>query len=82
MNTITFSKVDFPELQCEVGKEETLTVTIMPTAVTDEEVTADVTGVAYAETESAEEEPAAPSKGPPRAIVAIGIPSPRSKSRY
>jgi hypothetical protein len=85
MNTLTFSTSDFPEVtDCEVGKQETLTVTITPTKIAGDMVTANVDAVAYGE--PAEEEMSEPeempmkgegmmSKSPPKAIVAIGIPS-------
>jgi len=70
MNTLTFSKADFPEAgECKVGQEETLMVTIVPTAIEGDDVTADVTGVEYAE---APEEPApAPTPSP---VASIGVP--------
>lgn len=87
MNEISFSKSDFPDVQdCKVGQEETLTVTIMPTAIDGDQVTADVTNVAYGEPaaeEAQDEAPAAaPSKSPPKAIVAIGIPGGRRGGAY
>lgn len=76
MNTITFSKADFPQAgECEVGVEETLAVTIIPTKISGDRVTANVTGVEYAEPaeEEVEEAPRRKSKAP-SAIAAIGIP--------
>jgi len=77
MNTISFSKVDFPEAgECKVGQEETLMVTIVPTAIEGDEVTADVTGVEYAE---APEEAPAPAPKPAKSPVAsIGVPMRKS----
>jgi len=80
MNTISFSKADFPDVaDCKVGQEETLTVTIVPTSIEGDEVTADVTNVAYgepAEEESQDQAPM-PSKGK-SPVVAIGIPMKKS----
>ena len=80
MNTISFSKADFPDVaDCKVGQEETLTVTVIPTSIQGDEVTADVTNVAYGEPadEQAQDEAPVPAKGK-SPVVAIGIPMKRS----
>jgi len=89
MNTITFSKADFPTLKdCKVGEEEQLSVTIVPTSIEGDQVIADVTEATYnepgegtADEEAASDEEAEPamSKKPARAIIAIGIPGKSSK---
>jgi len=72
MNTLTFSKADFPEAgECKVGQEETLMVTIVPTAIEGDEVTADVTGVEYAEAPEEEVPASKPAKSP---VASIGVP--------
>lgn len=59
---------------CEVGKSETILVTMTPTAIDDAGITADITDASYAEgydddTDSAP--PAKPAKKRPAAVVAI-----------
>ncbi len=74
MNTISFSKADFPDVaDCKVGQEETLTVTIMPTSVEGDEVTADVTNVAYGEP-AAEETQDESAASPASPVSKIGMP--------
>jgi hypothetical protein len=86
MAEISIDKSEFPDLQgCKVGDTYTLTGTA--TAVNGTELTLDITAAEPApEDESAAEDasageesdmPAKSSKGPPRAIVAIGIPGGR-----
>jgi len=80
VNTLSFSKADFPEVaDCKVGQEETLTVTIMPTSIQGDEVTADVTNVAYGEPAEEEAQDQAPALSKGRSPVAsIGIPMRKS----
>lgn len=73
MNTISFSKSDFPEAgECVVGQEEALTVRIVPTAIDGDGVTADVVGVEYSE--PVEEEPAPAPVKRKSPVASIGIP--------
>jgi len=72
MNTISFSTEDFPSVKdCKVGQPETLTVTITPTAINGDEVTADVTDVAYGEAPEEEAQDQESSTGSPASKIGM-----------
>ncbi len=80
MATIQIDKTEYGLEDCKVGEQLDLSGEV--TAIDGNLLTIEVADVNYGEAAEEEAAPAKSSKGPPRAIVAIGIPATGKSKGY